>query len=162
MAENPITTIIHHLFTRNDYAWIDSVDNGLSFVVFVWLCMIDEKQVSDALVSVTPYIFHLEGYQCLMMMHSVIHPKRAVVPRFKYIKPNDVDDSLECLYDKMRKTMGYSEREFEYVRHYIDPHVRANLLRYFNDYCIDPEHYKTHKLKYPHDTNRKKPRRHCS
>ncbi len=121
---NPFYQCIKNLYTRVDYGWIDQACDKVScFAIAKVISRHDESL--KYIKHLTKYIYKLTNEHSLTLLHALI-PKGYKAPWIQYAKKKEVIDNR--LHIKIMKYLGYSEREYAYVKRTIERNFNSKLL----------------------------------
>ena len=121
---NDVYQCIKNLYTRVDYGWIDKFYDKIS--CFAIAKVISRHDGSLQYIKyLTKYIYRLTNEHSLILLHALL-PKGYKAPWIQYTKKKP--DIGRELHDKIMKYLGYSEREYAYVKKAIERNFNGKLL----------------------------------
>ena len=88
-----------------------------------------------ALKIIDKYMYYLNNDNLVTLLYFLI-PKQTKKMYYKYIKPNEKGSILDLIHSKIKKHLGYSDREYSYVKTYIDKKVLDNIEIWKNRLAI--------------------------
>jgi len=149
--------ILDCLYTRSDYRWMLEIDTDKlsSYTVYLWLSMSQDYNVLEALRKIDKYMFILSDFEQLLLLHATI-PKSKKAPFNRYVKSHKDTDDLDFLYELIQDALDYSDREFSYVKQYIEPEIKKDLKKWFQAFAVEEKTYKKFGLSFLNEPVEKK------